>query len=116
MGTYDYFEIKEEGQLIQIKIFGNIMHVYREGDRVPFKEYGLPKTFAVVIPSYSRDDPKPLYFAIIKDGIFTKCTKDKKGIIHPLFDKWGGHLEKLEDFKNPFAEVVEDFKKMKRNG
>jgi len=101
MGAFD--NLVDGEKVAQVKCYLSNLETYKVGDKVP-KVFGY-SNYTILLPYYESVD-----FAIIRKGRLVALTNDKRRLVKPFIDKWGGIVEKLEDFKNPFEEVVKEVK------
>jgi len=92
MGSYDYLDDGEISK--QVKCFDNIFKHYNPGDKVP-----ADGSFIIVLPEHEI-----FRFALVKDGTYIGLTD-----CFAIIDKWGQRLDSIEDFVNPFVELVQSF-------
>lgn len=101
MGVFD--TLVDGSKKAQIKLFDCTLHTYEAGDEVP-KDFG--DNFTIVLPK--REVAR---FALIKDGKFVKLTGNREETYPPFISKWGEPLNQIDDFRNPYAEMVKEFAK-----
>ncbi len=99
MGIYDTLV---DGEIqVQVKCWDADFKTFNPGGKVP----SLLPDITIVCPDYSLEGGQ--IFAIIKGHKFIKLTKDLDEAVPRYVDKWGGLLNTLGDFKNPF-EILPD--------
>ena len=105
MGVYDI--LIDGKEMVQVKCLGFLpteeypsIRTYYVGDNVLSPE----PTMTIITPDY----PKGRIYAIIKNSRFIGITRNEDLIFPPLYDKWGNYLESPSDFRNIFANLVEE--------
>ena len=118
MGSFD--TLVQVGYSIQVKCFQGMVQTYRVGEVVPilhtyddyqpWPEDEQIRTYTIVLPSYEF-----FRFALIKDRRFVGFTSDVEETWKPYVAKWGEKLDKLENFKDYFSDLVEEISSQFRN-
>lgn len=109
MGCFD--TLSADGFSSQVKCFRGALDIFRKGDRVPtlhnyegyeeWPEEDQINTYTIVLPGYASHR-----FALIKDRTFMGFTHDTTETVGPYVAKWGERLDKLEDFKDFYTDLV----------
>ena len=113
MGSFD--TLSHGGHSAQVKCFRGMIQIYHMNERVPDLHYydsyeAWPEeeqleSYTIVLPSYES-----MRFALIKDRTFVGFTNEVSETWKPYVAKWGEKLDKLEDFKDYFSDLVEEIK------